>query len=154
MRIKRFISIRWQYHFVKVHAHVNNFMTNFSSGKIHWKGRRKSPQHFNVDFIQKTSSTCMIFRQSLKQYINHIPRWWARVFFEYKIISYSLFILRFGDVRSSPSLYNKFIPRIPSLASSTLSFEGTVFVVQKINILWTSKIPLSIVFGLGTSEQS
>lgn len=46
------------------------------------------------------------FLPSLELYINHIPRWWARIFSEYQMIFYPLFLLRIRDIYSpSPFLF-------------------------------------------------
>lgn len=63
--------------------------------RIHKKCKKKSWRNFVCILMwilfKETSSTCMIFLQSLQQHINHIPRWWARIFSAYKMISCSLF---------------------------------------------------------------
>lgn len=72
------------------------FMTTFPPCSTNsQKCKKKSWRNFVCILMwilfKETTSTCMIFLQSLQQHINHIPRWWARIFSAYKMISCSLF---------------------------------------------------------------
>lgn len=74
---------------------------------------------------------------SLEQYINHIPRWWARIFSEYEIISFPLFpSFKLRDILLFSLFSNLFVRRNTSHRLATLAFESVLYIMHWINILW------------------
>jgi hypothetical protein len=96
------------------------------------------------------------FLSSLELYINHIPRWWARIFFEYKMISYTLFMIWIWDIYSPLSVslsLSLSLSHSPFLFPIFLWFCEQIFRIRKNLQLWNSKAHYTLCIKLIIYEQ-